>query len=87
MWGESPVSPLPLPLPLLWAEQQRPRAEHTGSTKSYMLGERGTGQPPLGLSVPIFKLVALDKMAARSLSWSENSKQTHPPPPPGRATG
>lgn len=44
-----------------------------------VLGEGETGQPPLGLSVPICKMVALNKMAAGSVYWSKNSK--HMPPP------
>lgn len=44
-----------------------------------VLGEGETGQPPLGLSVPICKMVALNKMATGSVYWLKNSK--HMPPP------
>lgn len=67
----------------LWAES------HEGSPTSFLylssglgsrvqgqdaLGEEGTGQLPLCLSVPICKMMALDKMDTRSLSWSKNPK-------------
>lgn len=64
LWAESPEGS---PASFLYLSSGRVQGQDT-------LGEEGTGQLPLCLSVPICKMMALDKMDTRSLSWSENPK-------------
>lgn len=67
LWAESPEGVPHLFLYLSSGLGSRVRGQDA-------LGEEGTGQLSLCLSIPICKMTALDKMDTRSLSRSENSR-------------